>query len=273
MILLTPFVFIFGAIIGSFLNVVILRYNTGTTIGGRSYCFSCGKTLHWYELIPLFSFLAQLGKCRSCKAKISWQYPLVEALTGVLFVVTFFSLLGVQYGKQLFVFDCVIESLLVVMVVYDIRHKIIPDGIVYAFTLLSFGKILVMTPFRELLTFPALWNLLAGPILFLCPFFLLWFISKGKWMGLGDGKLALGIGWFLGLAYGISAIIIGFWIGAVFGILILLMQKLTKGKTALISSLGNLTMKSEIPFGPFLILGLLLVFFFHIDVTGLSYLL
>ncbi len=89
-------------------------------------------------------------------------------------------------------------------------------------------------------------------------------------MGLGDGKLALGIGWFLGLAYGVSAIMFGFWIGAVYGLLVLLFQKIAKGNTALSFGLGNLTMKSEIPFGPFLILGLLLVFFFHIDITGLK---
>ncbi len=156
------------------------------------------------------------------------------------------------------------------MVVYDIRHKIIPDGVVYTFAILSLGKILITIPFVELFHFPALLDLLSGPILFLFPFFFLWFISKGEWMGLGDGKLALGMGWFLGFAYGISAIVLGFWIGAVVGLLILLVQKIGKGNSPLSFGLGHLTMKSEIPFGPFLILGLLLVFFLHIDVTGLK---
>src|ERR1700752_70221 len=78
--------FVFGTIIGSFLNVVALRYNTGFSLGGRSRCFSCGKTLYWYKLIPLFSFLIQGGRCRKCHSQISIQYPLVEALTGLVFL-------------------------------------------------------------------------------------------------------------------------------------------------------------------------------------------
>lgn len=269
------FVFLFGLIIGSFLNVVILRYNSGTSIGGRSFCFTCGKTLHWYELVPLFSFLVQGGKCRGCKSKISWQYPLVEFTTGALFAATFLHLLGVPFGKQLFVFDCVIESLLIVMAVYDIRHKIIPDGLSYAFALLSLAKVsfLYFLPPPHTLA-PQPYEFLAGPILFL-PFFCLWYFSRGTWMGLGDGKLALGIGWFLGLVQGISAIVLGFWIGAGASLLLLALQKLSKyvpafPKSALLLRLKNLTMKSEIPFGPFLILGTLLILFFRFDVLGLS---
>ncbi|MDD4989021.1 MAG: prepilin peptidase [Candidatus Pacebacteria bacterium] len=265
------FIFVFGLIVGSFLNVVILRYNTGTTIGGRSYCFSCGEILHWYELVPLFSFLVQMGRCRSCKTRISWQYPLVEGVAGFLFLFTFISFpFASSADLFLIFFYLVIESILVVITVYDIRHKIIPDGVVYAFAVLSLAKILVTTPFQALFHFPALWNLLAGPILF-SPFFLLWVISKGRWMGLGDGKLAFGIGWFLGLAYGVSAIILGFWIGAGVSLLLLLLQKIAKGNTSLSLGVKNLTMKSEIPFGPFLILGTLLVLFFHIDIVGLKY--
>ncbi|MDD5068135.1 MAG: prepilin peptidase [Candidatus Pacebacteria bacterium] len=264
-------VFIFGLIIGSFLNVVILRYNTGTTIGGRSYCFSCGKILRWYELVPLLSFLIQLGKCRSCKAKISWQYPLVEFSTGVLFVLTALRFQFEVSSLPTILFYFVIESLLVIITVYDIRHKIIPDGLVYAFALLSLGRMILLYFYPIPFTLhPVPFDFLAGPILFLFPFFFLWFISKGRWMGLGDAKLSLGIGWFLGLAYGVSAIILGFWIGAGVSVLLLLFQKIMRGKTSLISLPGNLTMKSEIPFGPFLILGALLVFFLHFDITGLS---
>src|SRR5690606_24099342 len=80
------FFFLLGLIIGSFLNVVIYRYNTGSAIKGRSYCFTCRSQLRWYELVPLFSFLIQRGKCRSCRSLISIQYPLVELTVGVVFV-------------------------------------------------------------------------------------------------------------------------------------------------------------------------------------------
>ena len=74
--------FIFGTLIGSFLNVVIFRLNTGKGVGGRSMCMNCGKTLHAHELVPVLSYIFQLGKCRGCKTKISIQYPVVEAITG-----------------------------------------------------------------------------------------------------------------------------------------------------------------------------------------------
>ncbi|NDE68410.1 prepilin peptidase, partial [bacterium] len=77
------FTFVFGTIIGSFLNVVSLRYNTGMGVNGRSRCFSCGKTLRWMELVPILSFVWQMGKCRKCETRISWQYPLIEAVAGL----------------------------------------------------------------------------------------------------------------------------------------------------------------------------------------------
>mgnify|MGYP003393724366 FL=1 len=229
--------FLLGTIIGSFLNVVILRYNTGVSITGRSGCFSCGKKLEWYELVPILSFLFLRGKCSKCNTKISWQYPLVELVTGLLFVFSF------QYGfYYLFIF-----SLLIVITVYDLRHKIIPDGLVFTFIGLAFLKLFYYTNILDFL---------AGPILFV-PFFLLWYLSKGKWMGFGDAKLAIGIGFFMGFVGGVSSIILGFWIGAMAGLLWI-------GISAMFGK--HIGMKSEIPFAPYLILGMLITFFFHINV-------
>jgi len=251
-------VFIFGTIVGSFLNVVIYRYNTGATlVRGRSMCLACGKALRWYELVPLASFLIQRGKCRNCKSKISWQYPAVEATTGLLFLLTWKQ--GFQVAEMIFYWAII--SILMVIAVYDIRHKIIPNGFVYAFIALS-----LFSPLYKLMTSDvvSLWDFWAGPVLFL-PFATLWLISRGTWMGFGDAKLAWGIGWFLGLYAGISAIILAFWVGAVWGLVLIAFSKgnglLLGGKTFI--------MKSEIPFGPFLILGMLLVFFFNIDVFSL----
>ncbi len=252
-------IFILGAIVGSFLNVVIYRYNSGTSpLKGRSQCFACGKTLSWYELVPLFSFLLQHGRCRGCSTKLSWQYPIVEAITGVMFVAVY--LLGKPLLESTYL--VIIFSILLVIAVYDMRHKIIPDGLVATFAVLSIGWFLwpFYNDIARVIHFPYYWTLIAGPMLFF-PFWFLWFVSRGRWLGLGDGKLALGIGWFLGATLGGSAVMLGFWIGAAYALIIIALQKLG---THFFSS--KLSMKSEIPFGPFLILGVFIVYF-----TGVNF--
>lgn len=250
------FFFLFGLCIGSFLNVVIYRYNTGLSINGRSQCFSCSRTLAWYDLIPVFSFLAFRGRCRTCGSKISVQYPAVELLVGCLFLALYF-LNGVT---PLLFLDLVIWSILVVILVYDLRHKIIPDIFVAMVIIFGYIRTFSLIPYESWFTIQSLWVLLAGPILFV-PFYLLWKLSNGTWMGLGDGKLAIAMGAILGLALGISAITLSFWIGAVVMLLYLGIQKLR-----LSFSTNKLTMKSEIPFAPFLIIGLWIVFYFQINV-------
>lgn len=254
--LILVFVFIFGTIIGSFLNVVIYRYNTGTSpLKGRSQCFSCGKTLSWYELFPLFSFLAQGGKCRACKVKLSLQYPVVELLSGLIFVAVF--LLNKSLTETVLLLG--IFSTLLVIAVYDLRHQIIPDGLVAVFAVLGLIKFFLNVEFSQAIHFPHLWTLIAGPMLFF-PFWALWAVSGGRWLGLGDGKLALGIGWFLGATLGGSAIMLAFWIGAAWALAVMGTQKVLKMRTA------KLSMQSEIPFGPFLILAVFIVYF-----TGLNF--
>ncbi|MFA6340967.1 MAG: prepilin peptidase, partial [Candidatus Paceibacterota bacterium] len=122
--------FIFGTLFGSFVNVLVLRYNTGhSCLTGRSKCMSCGKKLSWYELVPLFSFVFLEGKCLGCGSKISPQYFIVESLTGILF-----SALFVKVGLTSFLpFYLLVTTVLIAMSVYDFRHKIIPDGMVFTF--------------------------------------------------------------------------------------------------------------------------------------------
>lgn len=262
-------VLLFGAVIGSFLNVVIYRYNTGlSALRGRSMCFSCGKKLAWYELIPIVSFLIQEGACRSCGSPIARQYVAVESVTAFLFLLSALVMLpfapnAIDIIRLVLVWGIV--SLLMVIAVYDMRHKIIPDGIVYAFIGTSF----VFAFTDSVLTgagIPDIFRLLGGPVLFL-PFALLWFFSRGAWMGFGDAKLAWGIGWLLGLRAGISAVVLGFWAGALAGIFLLLREKFAlkiKGTKGVLDAPG-FGMKSEIPFAPFLILGTLTVLFTGID--------
>ncbi|MEK7650641.1 MAG: prepilin peptidase [Patescibacteria group bacterium] len=246
------FIFLLGLIVGSFLNVVIYRYNTGRSVStGRSQCFACSHTLSWYELVPVFSFLAQGGRCRACQSAISWQYPAVELANGVLFVALFQHFLGVSLGKPLFLLSAVIFSLLLVITVYDLRHKIIPDGLVYAFII--FALIFSNWPFTQIVPTIFFQHLVSGLVLFLF-FFFLWWVSSGRWMGLGDAKLALGVGFLLGWPGALSAIIFAFWSGALFGVLLILL-KATK-----------INLKSELPFAPFIVLGLLLNFFFNLNV-------
>lgn len=258
MVIFTIFAFIFGAIIGSFLNVVSLRLNTGVGVQGRSKCMSCSKQLGWKELIPVFSYLAQGGRCKGCNSKISLQYAVVEFTTGLLFaliVLKFFphDLAGLIQITEYLIITC----LLMVIAVYDVRHKIIPNSFVYAFSIIAFAGIFIGGSSGlngELVIHSGhLWTVLAGPILAL-PFALIWFISRGTWMGLGDAKLALGIGWLLGLSAGVNAIVLAFWIGAVVAV------------AWMLASRRKFTPRLEIPFGPFMILGMFLVLLFGFQV-------
>jgi prepilin signal peptidase PulO-like enzyme (type II secretory pathway) len=244
--------FIFGTVVGSFLNVVALRFNTGKGINGRSMCMSCGKTLTWKELVPIFSFIAQRGACKKCRSKISWQYPLVEFIAGAIFVLIFFVFPPVSILAAITTLIQIIAGcLLLVISVYDIKHKIIPDSMVYTFDFLALVSLFVGG--LSWWHVPSFATLLAGPILAL-PFALLWLVSKGTWMGLGDAKLVLGIGWFLGINGGVNALVLAFWIAAVISVV------------WLFAAYGKFKRNTEIPFGPYLILGFYLVLLFGIQV-------
>ena len=263
-LLIFLFVFVLGTIIGSFLNVVIYRFNTGMTIvKGRSMCMTCSRHLRWYELIPLFSFLIQKGKCRRCASSISRQYPIVEFITGLMFALVafkFLPILEISYWSYILfvVFFVFIFSLLIVISVYDLRHKIIPDKLVFIFIFFSVLSIFInQTPFGKLLTLPSLSHFIAGPIIAL-PFVLIWYFSKGRLMGLGDGKLIFGIGWVLGLMSGICALILSFWLGTIISLVLMFFYR------------NKMNMKTEIPFAPFLITGTLIAFLYNIDILSLA---
>lgn len=260
--MLNPFLifsFLFGLIIGSFLNTVIYRYNTGRTVGGRSKCLSCGHTLTWRELIPVVSYVIQGGKCAKCGSQFSATYPLVEFFTALLFLGVSIKFLPnsfefVTFPRELVILLVVhwfIMSLLMVIAVYDLRHKIIPDGMVYAFIVVSAMMAWWQNPEA----------LLAGGYFFAF-FGFIWLASRGKWLGFGDAKFVTGIGFMLGLTSGVSALMIACWSGALCGLSGMGLSRLRQGSS-------SLTIKSELPFAPFLILGLLVVFFFQINVFEL----
>jgi len=257
------FIFLFGIIIGSFLNVVIFRMNTGLSIHkGRSKCMTCSHKLSWYELIPIFSYIFLNGKCRKCKTKISKQYLIIELLTGSIFVLIGIHFLEVLIISPLififlFIFFSLLFSILIVISVYDLRHKIIPNNLVYIFDFFAFLLLFVNyhTVF-PLFQIPSIFSFLSGPII-ATPFAIISLISKEKWMGFGDAKLILGIGWMLGLAFGITSIILSFWLGAIIGLLLILFKK-------------RVGMKTEIPLAPFLAISSIIVFLFSLDLFYLS---
>lgn len=259
--------FLLGTIVGSFLNVLIYRAGSGKGILGRSQCLSCGKALRPMMLIPLFSYLVQRGRCAYCGAKLSSQYPLIEAATGALFVIIVRVNAIDPWTADMMqlltlCLDATLWSTLLVIVVYDLKHKIILDrlSLVLAFLallslLFRWQSGLLVPMFLPLLGvyLSPVFDLFAGPLLAL-PFALLWYFSGGRAMGLGDAKLSWGLGWYLGFSGGISAVILGFWTAFVPSLLLLLLPR------------KRFTMKSEIPFAPFLVFGALIVYVWGIDI-------
>lgn len=211
------FVGLFGLAAGSFLNVLIDRLPRGrNVIMGRSQCDYCGKTLRWFELIPLISFLVQRGRCRRCHKKLSWQYPIVELVTAVGFI-----FLAPSYW--------IIFSSLLVIYMADLKYQIIPDSMIVVGVIGVIGAMGVIGG-----------NVMAGigASLF---FFLLWLITHGKGMGLGDVKLAFLMGLLLGFPNIIIASYSAFLTGATSGVILIL--------------LGKKKLKEKIAFGPFLVTG------------------
>lgn len=247
-----------GALVGSFLNVVILRMNTGrSVVHGRSRCARCDRTLSWYELIPVLSFIGLRGKCRTCKASVSFQYPFVELLT-MITIGTLYATVVVRSGFMTFswisfLFASVVACVLIVLVVYDIRHKILPNMLVYL--LIALG--LVSLVYKAILFSDfSILSYLYGALALATPFFLLWFFSQGRAMGFGDVKLAVALGLLIGFPQVISVFLFSFWIGAFVCLILLSFSK-------------KYGLKSEVPFAPFMILGFALVSLFGVSLNSL----
>ena len=263
-------VFIMGLIFGSFINVVIYRLNPALKLKGgvfgRSMCPKCKTQLKWHDLIPVLSFVFLKGHCRYCDKKISWQYPIVEILSGLIwagvfykscFYVNFSPFGSCPEGTQLLniFYQIFILSSLLIIAVYDLNRRIIPDRIVYpAIAIVFLYNIFDFFKFQNLETFKLLnnietfiWPLFTASVAFLF-FFSIFYFSKGRAMGFGDVKLAFLIGLFLSPLLAVSAFILAFIAGAIFGIILLW--------------LSNKTLKSQIAFGPFLVFGVFFAFFF-----------
>lgn len=255
----------FGVIIGSFLNVYIYRFHTGKSLSGSSHCLSCGQTLKWYELFPLLSYLGLRGRCSTCGCKIPVRYFVVELVTGLLFALT----LTVTLDLVPLLLFWTLFSVMVVITVYDYYHYIIPDSLTATLLLLTgimlgYEYYLGVTSLEELVV--AAGAALAGSAFFL----FLWLISKGTWLGFGDVKLAVPLGLLVGTTQVFSFVVLSFWIGAGVSLAILaLAWMLEQGKSHLPFPALGLTMKSAVPFAPFMVASSLVIIFTHFNALAL----
>jgi len=263
--------FLFGAALGSFLNVAALRVAAGEQyIRGRSHCPACGKTLLWLELIPLVSFAILRGRCRSCGIRFSVRYFIVEFLVGAYaaglgYAIIFrpeplvfaypaiFAMLG-SFAAVLaaFLLYIVIGSVACVIFLIDYDTKLI---IVGPLRLLAAAGILLLAAeswlwlgggARSIFSSPAIGQMLLAALIALF-FYSVWLITRGRGMGLGDAELAGGLALFLPYPQAIIMVLAAFWIGAAWGIGLILFAGYDR--------------KSQIPFGPFIILGFVVALF------------
>lgn len=224
------YVFALGLIIGSFINVCALRYDTKEdAIHGRSHCPQCNHTLRYYDLIPLFSWIFLKGKCRYCKAKISIRYPLIELITAIVFVLIFNKFL-ISYQTIIYL---IIATTLIYAALVDMQIMIIPDRthiilVICAIILILFNN-------------TTLFDKLIGALIVSIPLLIIAYITKG--MGYGDVKLMASAGLILGVKGIILSIIIGSILGSIYGII----QMRTNDANS----------KTEMPLGPHLIIAII----------------
>ena len=202
-IILFSIIFLFGIVIGSFLNVCIFRIpKKEDIVKMSSHCMSCGYHLKWYDMVPIFSFLALRGKCRKCGAKLSVQYPLIEAANGILYVCIVWTG-GIGIESLLY---CLMASALLVLSVIDFRTYEIPFGI--NLFILALGLVRAATDFSNILTY------LIGSLSVSIVLAILYYATGGRAIGGGDVKLMAACGLLLGWKLIILALLLGCVLGA-----------------------------------------------------------
>ncbi|MDR7870026.1 MAG: prepilin peptidase [Tissierellaceae bacterium] len=241
-------VFIYGLLIGSFLNVLIYRIPRNENIAfPASHCPNCNTKLKWYDNIPLFSYIFLRGRCRYCNDKISLQYPIIEFLNGLLYLI----MLN-HYGLSIdFIFYSLIGSVLIAITIIDLKEMIIPDSLVLSILALSIIQKTINYYVHSIpmdIKESILGLLIAGGL-----FLLIVILSKGG-MGGGDVTLIGALGFVLGIKLVMLNILLSFVIGAIISIFLLASKLKTK--------------KDPIPFGPFIILSYFLVLLYGQDIIG-----
>lgn len=238
------FVFVLGLIFGSFLNALIWRlYHKKSIVQGRSQCPHCQHKLGFWDLIPLASFIFLQGRCRYCHAKISWQYPAVELASALGFLLIGQMPLGLT--EKVWLGGLFFLSLLIF--VYDLKYLLIPDVAIILGVVWIAGYVLLLNRGQMIS------SLIAGLAASLF-FFALYSLSQGRWLGGGDVKLGFLMGLFLGWPNILLALLLAYILGAIIGLGLLIFKKAT--------------LKSQVPFGPFLIAATVLVYVYGQEIVG-----
>lgn len=229
--------FVYGTIFGSFFNVVGLRVPTQSLFcKKRSYCYQCQRTLKWVELIPIWSYVFQKGRCKKCKQKISIWYPVMEGLTGFLLAYSYY-----YFGwSSSFLLALLLIALIIPITVSDLVYQKIPNRILLFFTpLFIFYRIIY--PLKQF------WNSLAGALFAFVLVFLIIYLSKGG-MGIGDLKYYT----LFGFIFGVSHFLLLFFLSTFYGVIagITIMKVKETGR------------KTKIAFGPYIGLAALTVLYF-----------
>lgn len=241
-----------GLLIGSFLNVVIDRLPLGKSLGGRSSCDNCGRTLSLWELVPVISYALQGGRSQCCHKRLKLQYSLVEAVTGLSFFLVSFAylsrspILDIQNFASLMSLLIITASSIAIALI-DWRHHIIPDELQLAL----FLGVVVYQFFTGNLQV----SLVGHALIVALPILLLYLLTRGKGMGFGDVKMQMTLGLWLGLVPGFLGLYIGFLAGALYGVILLLLRKAGR--------------KSQIAFGPFLLAGAWVTFWWNQELLHL----
>lgn len=230
MIVLYIILFILGLSIGSFINALVYRLQSNKKIiNDRSACPKCQHKLPWHDLIPLISFLMLKGRCRYCQKRILWQYPLIEFLTGIIFILPIIQLPEIVPILIYLIFACI----LMIIFAYDLRYMLIPDKITIPAILIAVAAQMFLNfKFHHLL------NLVLAAGLASAFFLAQFIVSKGSWIGGGDIRL----GFLMGLILGWPNIIVGVFLAYIIGAFF----------TLPLVIVGRKGMKSPVPFGVFL---------------------
>lgn len=264
-------IFIFGGALGSFANLIVDRLYIKSFWKGRSMCMSCAKTLSWYEMIPVFSFLFLKGRCSKCKVKLSRRHFWVELIGGLSALILYFSFLSnyftsfssINYlflGISLSILFTILFVVFTVIFVYDLKHKLVPTGFALVLIIIGFAfeayRAYNFTQYYGGIT-DLFWLDLFSGFLIAVPFYLIYLFSKKKALGFGDIIVFFGVGYLSGFVFGVSIFLLSVWIGAAVSIILIYLNPKKYNR------------KSHIPFAPFIIIATVIVLLLNLDILGI----